>query len=75
MALKDTVQELADVSRLLKAGLRSHDPEAVGVAISRLEANYGAKMAESKVMATITSMMTSEGWSFFDEQGDASPLL
>jgi hypothetical protein len=72
---EETLQEIADNKRLLKAGLRNHDPETVGIAIERLESNYGEQIAKDILFDTMTLMMSEEEWGFEMEGGESSPLI
>jgi len=75
MNVEAIVQRNADSARLLEAGLRNHDPETVEVARTRISRDYGEEVANKFVLQTITQMMENEGWSFFDQDGNPSPLL
>jgi hypothetical protein len=66
----------ADSSRLVKTALRTHDPESLAVAIRRISLKCGSEVAENLVLHTITRLISSENWSFFDEKtGEPSPLI
>lgn len=73
--LDEILQEVADSSRLLKIGLRNHDPEMLADAIARIKKRYGEQGAQDWVCTTITMLMSEEGWSFEMENGESSPLL
>lgn len=72
----ELIQWSADTSRLLKIGLRTYDPETVASVMARISARLGEDMAEAMLLETINQLMTTENWSFFDEEtGEASPLV
>jgi len=73
--LDEILQENADNMRLLKIGLRNHDPETVDAAMTRISDRYGEEIAESVVVTTISSLMETKDWSFVLENGDSSPLM
>lgn len=75
MEFEQTIQRNADTMRLLKIGLRTHDPETVNAAYERISNTYGEDLANSVVSQTITNLMSSENWSFFNENDEPSPLL
>lgn len=75
MNIIERVQVNADNMRLLKAGLRSHDPDAVDGAFIRIKRDYGNEIATEATMHTITKMISDENWSWFDNEGNPSPLL
>jgi|GEM_PF-6352339 len=43
--ISETLQENADMMRVLKAGLRTHDPETVDSAFLRIVKKYGENIA------------------------------
>lgn len=73
--MSEFLQRNADDSRLLKAGLRSHDPDVVDAAHTRISQRFGKEFADRVTFETITRMMDSEDWSWFDAEGNPSPLL
>jgi len=73
--ISETLQENADMMRVLKAGLRTHDPETVDSAFLRIVKKYGENIATNVVMDTITLMISKENWSWFDKDDNPSPLL
>ena len=75
MGIERIIQENADSIRILKVGLRNHDVETVMATHSRISNNVGRRMATEVVFRTITRLMGSENWSFFDKDGNPSPLL
>ncbi|HSW89708.1 MAG TPA: hypothetical protein VLH19_02450 [Patescibacteria group bacterium] len=72
---KDNFQWEADTSRLLKIALRSHDPESLSTVMERMSEHYPPELVEKMVMDMMTRLMTTENWSFVDEEGNESPLL
>lgn len=70
------LEGMADNMRLLRAGLRSHDPMTVDAAYQRISQSFGELLAEDLVHHTITGLMTTEHWSWYNEKtGEPSPLL
>ena len=70
METEDLRQWLADTSRLLKIGLRTHDTFTVDMAYKRISERLGEDFAEKSVYVMITHLMNTENWSFFDESGE-----
>lgn len=52
----------SDISTLLKAGLRTQDTETIQAAFARVEQRLGKAGAETFLNATITQMITEEGY-------------
>ncbi len=75
MSEKDLLQEDADSIRVLRSALRTHDPEAVDTAHARIRERLGKNLAGQVVIGSIERLIEEEGWSFFDENGNPSPLL
>ena len=75
MSIERAIHESADAMRVLRAGLRGHDPETVRVAHARISKSVGEEIASEVVIKTVTRLMNEENWSFFDEDGNPSPLL
>ncbi|MDD4381833.1 MAG: hypothetical protein PHE21_00600 [Candidatus Dojkabacteria bacterium] len=73
--LNEIIQENADTMRLLKIGLRNHDPEIVVAAMTRISDRYGDSFAERVTFTTISTLMENEGWSFELENREPSPLI
>ena len=71
----DLTQWFADTSRLLKIALRTHDPEQVDIIYLRIADKYSAQVAEMAVYQMITYLINTEDWSWFDENGNPSPLM
>jgi hypothetical protein len=61
--------------RLLKIGLRNHDPKTVDAAMSRISNRYGEQITNDIVFNTINILMNEEDWSFELEDGEPSPLI
>ena len=73
---KQPFQDQADVMRLLKAGLRTHDVETVQAAIDKAKAiGYPKTVIEDVVLHTVNLLMITENWAFVDDEGNASPLI
>jgi hypothetical protein len=75
MNFDEIVQRNADTMRILKAGLRGQDTETVDAEYSRIAEQYGPEFAETIVFQTITKLMDTEDFSFFDADGNPLPLL
>ena len=73
--MSELLQRNADDSRLLKTGLRTHDLAVVDAAHTRISQRFGKKLADRVTFETITKMIDTENWSWFDENGNPSPLL
>jgi hypothetical protein len=74
-SIEETLQETADNMRLLKIGLRTHDPMTLSAAIKRIADKYGEQFAQDIACTTITTLMLEEDWSFEMENGESSPLM
>lgn len=70
----ELIQWSSDTIRLLRIGLTNHDPLTIEMANERIISRMGEDFADKVLFNMITSMME-EGWSFFDEDGNPSPLL
>ena len=75
MSIERAIQDSADAMRVLRAGLRGHDPEIVRVAHARISKSVGEERATEIVLKTITHLMSDENWSFLDKDGNPFPLL
>jgi len=72
--MSEFLQQNADDARILRIGLEQHDPQMVDVAHQRISKRFGKTIADSAVFSTITRLVN-KGWSFFDKDGNPSPLL
>ncbi len=72
---EELIQWNADTSRLMKIGLRTHNPDTMAAVHDRISEKFGSEFADSAIAQMITHLMTTENWSFFDENGNPSPLL
>ena len=70
-----TIQKNADTMRILRAGLRTHDPVVVDASYTRISEQYGKDLADVVIFDTITHLIETENWSFFDAEGNPSLLF
>ncbi len=76
MARDEELQWVADTTRLMKQGLRTHEPLTVKGVYQRIAERYSPEMAEQWICEMITHLMNTEDWSFVNEEtGEASSLI
>lgn len=76
LAAAEELQWVADTIRLMKQGLRTHEPLTMQGVWDRIAERYSPEMANQWICEMITHLMFTEDWSFFNEEtGEASPLL
>lgn len=63
---EDILQWVADQNRLLKAGLRNKDDEAVFMVINKVEKKVGKEMVERWFVEVVNRMIKHEDFSFID---------
>lgn len=73
--LEEDSQWLADSSRLLKIALRNHDSESLDAVYLRISERYGELIAENSIYQMITHLISTENWSWEDDEGNPSPLI
>lgn len=71
----DLFQWSADTNRLLRIGIRTHDPFTVDTVFWRIADRLGEYFAEYYVLSMITHLMNTEGWSWELPDGSPSPLI
>lgn len=72
---RDLFQWSADTNRLLRIGIRTHDPFIVGTVFSRIADRLGEHFAEYYILSMITHLMNTENWSWELPDGSPSPLI
>jgi len=65
--MEQTLQWVADRMRVLKAGLRNHDGETIGIVLGDFAEKFGEDFAEGVFVRTVNRMIDEENFSFVED--------